>query len=351
MSVKAKQKLQKPPHDRDAIEALVCTEFCKGRRLSEIRDRVERDCGVPLTREAPYEILRVAAAAGRLSYTGSLAPELSLELRREHPWLRQVEIVRPPDSSVVADRTARVLMSIIRTWQGTDLHVGFAGGGLMFETARRLSALLEDVPDEDDRMPKRLVVHALSAATRDAKLSPNSFLQFFMARRFPLPIDVVPLPMPGLLPTKTLQALQTLEGIQEIFRSAVEKVQVVVTSAGAHWSSSCSTLCELLESEDPKSLELLKGKAIGDVLWQPIGEDGPIDMKSGQRAATLLDLGHLIKLVEEKKGVVVVALAACGRCGRPKTDVLRAILKCRMLSHLVTDARTVASLSTRSPRP
>src|ERR1035441_9668792 len=80
--------------------------------------------------------------------------------------------------------------------------------------------------------------------------------------------------------SETLRALRRIEGIAEAFDRAHE-IDIVVTSAGAHWDKGCSALHGLYESR-PKDLRALnEAGCIGDVLWQPINAAGQIDLRGG----------------------------------------------------------------------
>jgi hypothetical protein len=61
---------------------------------------------------------------------------------------------------------------------------------------------------------------------------------------------------------------------------------------------------------------------------------------------TLLELADLAALVRRKKSVVL-ALAPCGGCGKPKLEVLKAVLAWRefLVNNLVLDSVTAQSLS------
>ena len=84
------------------------------------------------------------------------------------------------------------------------------------------------------------------------------------------------LPAPALVSCATLQNLRHLEGVAEAFDRAHE-IDIVVTSAGAHWDKGCSALHDLYEQR-PENLRTLKeAGCIGDILWQPINSAGQIE--------------------------------------------------------------------------
>jgi hypothetical protein len=180
--------------DREQLISLVCNQFCKGLRVSQILAALKQEHGVDLTREQPYEILRWAAENGRLQYLAPLESELSHRILEDHSWLKRARVVRSAEANDVALQAAKLLAEIIRKWKSPELHVGFAGGGLMAETVRLLTGLLR-TPEE---MPvKRLIVHSLVAAAYDPRRSPNSFLQWFLDPDLPFETTFVGLPAPG----------------------------------------------------------------------------------------------------------------------------------------------------------
>jgi DNA-binding transcriptional regulator LsrR (DeoR family) len=84
----------------------------------------------------------------------------------------------------------------------------------------------------------------------------------------------------------------------------------------------------------------------GDILWQPIGADGPSEPNSKIRAMTVMKLEQVSELVTQNKQVLLVA-GPCHKCHTPKTNVVKAILdqRARLITHLVTDslcARAIA---------
>src|ERR1035437_1504969 len=75
--------------DRERLISLVCNQFCKGLRVSQILASLKREHGIDLTREQPYEILRWAAENGRLQYLAPLESELSHRILEGHSWLKR----------------------------------------------------------------------------------------------------------------------------------------------------------------------------------------------------------------------------------------------------------------------
>jgi DNA-binding transcriptional regulator LsrR (DeoR family) len=322
--------------DREHLISLVCNQFCKGLRVSQILVSLKREHGIDLTREQPYEILRWAAENGRLQYLVPLESELSHRILEDHSWLKRARVVRSAEPNDVALQAAYLLAEIIRKWKSPELHVGFAGGWLLAQTVHLLTGLLRT----PEAMPaKRLIVHALVAAADDPRWNPNSFLQWFLDPDLPFETTFVGLPAPALVSCATLQTLRHLEGVAEAFDRARE-IDIVVTSAGAHWDKGCSALRGLYEQRPENLRALEEAGCIGDILWQPVNSAGQIALGDGVRAVTVLDLPALRQLIEVGKHVVLV-LAPCGSCRGPKHEILDAVLRWEgAITDLVVDSRT-----------
>jgi DNA-binding transcriptional regulator LsrR (DeoR family) len=139
-----------------------------------------------------------------------------------------------------------------------------------------------------------------------------------------------------------------MEGIREAYQR-VDEIDVVVTSAGGHWRTRCSRLHEMYQETELAELQRLKSQdCLGDLMWRPLGPNGPIELKTGIRAMTLIELNDLPNLIARDKWALLV-LGPCVTCGKPKTEMLRAVLE--LPRHLITDlvvdsvtARVVLSL-------
>ena len=86
---------------------------------------------------------------------------------------------------------------------------------------------------------------------------------------------------------------------------------------------------------DSASLAALdSAKCIGDLMWRPLGTQGPIELDAGIRAMTLVELSELPSLIRSRTWVMLV-LGPCVTCGAPKLDVMQTLL--RQPPHLITD--------------
>ena len=329
--------------DRLELEAKICREFCTGEKmLSEIG----RTFGVG--RERVYRILRSAAKDGRFEYSAPLRFKQSQQLEAECPGLK-ARVVRSALGLDVAFQTAKWLKELIyehRREQSSrkDIHIGFAGGGLLRETARLLSRMLREGSREFQDFT--FVFHAMVAGfnPRNPMNDPNAFFSYFADHPM-LNVTFINLLAPGIITAEAARSLRRIAAIKEAYDRA-EELDIVVTSAGAHWQTGCSRLCQLYQLESSASellANLRKAKTIGDILWRPISNRGPVDIETGVRAMTLVDLRDLPSMIQKRKKVMLV-LAPCGTCGKSKREVLRAVLKWSepYITHVVADSRTAA---------
>jgi DNA-binding transcriptional regulator LsrR (DeoR family) len=99
-------------------------------------------------------------------------------------------------------------------------------------------------------------------------------------------------------------------------------------------------------SKEPISMLRLGARHIvGDMLWRPIGEGGPIVEETKIRAMGLLELDELPELIAQGKKVILT-VGPCGQCGRLRTRITRTILGLsrRLITHLVIDSRTAQAI-------
>jgi hypothetical protein len=339
--------LEEEGRDLDELTSFVCNNL--DQPVSRIASLVEEEFGIQLGREHPYELVRRAASAGRLSYDSPIDSRLSHELLEGHDWLKRTRVVRTRLATDVASHAARLLLDLAVKWEEPDLHIGFGGGGLMAETVRLWAGFLKF---RKDIKFKQLFVHTLVAASYDPRRSPNGFVRWLLDLSLPFKTIFYGLPTPAFLSPPALKALREMEGVRDVFKEA-RKLDVVVTSAGAHWEDDHSGLSwQLGEISEDSVTALKKAGCIGDVLWQPFGPGGPIDAKVDLRAVTLLNLNDLPPLVREGKRVMLV-MAPCGHasCGRPKDAMLRAVLGWRnAISDLVVDAGAASSVLGAHPQ-
>ena len=347
-----KRRQQRSELDHIEIQARVCGLFLAGKTVDEIV-KICKEEGVSLSRQMPYEILREAARHKRFKYIAPPSHTLSDELADRFSRLRtRLDVVHSVESDQIAGRAAEKLLEMIASSSGNtryknEFHIGFAGGGLLELTANFLSDKLREcrLP-----LPSTLYFHSLVARfDDDPVMDPNSFVRhFILGPPLPLTVRFVGVMAPGFIETDTVRKLRQTEGISEAFEK-IGDLDLLVTSAGGHWTSGCSRLHQLYElgGHDQLLRELNARHCVGDLMWCPVGEDGPIVLNHGKRAMTLVDLSDLPGLIGEGKRVMLI-LGPCASCRQPKSEILRTLLKLPqpLITDLVVDsytARTVLS--------
>ena len=120
-----------------------------------------------------------------------------------------------------------------------------------------------------------------------------------------------------------------------------------VTSVGS-FSAKCNhSLLQAYMQKSADSLKTLEAAGyLGDMLWRPLGPDGPIKAKTKIRAMTLIELGDLRGLIEEGTSVLLV-VGPCRVCNEHRAQVLKTILRHEdhLVTHLVADSRSVEELN------
>lgn len=346
------QILQKSRPDEIELQSFVCRLFIEGKRVREIVEICQSQ-GISITRQQPFEILRRAAHFKCFQYTAPFSLQLASELVARCPRLikRRLDVVHSLEMMHIADRAAEKLFEMIAgasakgSESRAEFHIGFAGGGLLELTARLLSEKLREalIP-----LPRTLYFHSVVARfDEDPAMDPNSFVRHFISGA-PMPLEVrfVGVMAPGFIHTETVEKLRATEGIREAF-ARVKDLDVLVTSAGGHWTEGCSRLRELYgDAKHSQTLaELNSRHCIGDLMWCPLGKEGPIVLGHGMRAMTLVDLTDLPRLIRGGKRVMLV-LAPCASCQLPKTEILKTLLRLpqSLFTDLVLDSFTARSV-------
>jgi DNA-binding transcriptional regulator LsrR (DeoR family) len=336
--------------DRVELVSKICNLFCNGRSTSTISAMLAKENPpIDLSTKQVWEIIqRVAkgdSSSGKLQYVPSVAHALVGRLHEGRKWLEnRVEVVHTADVESIAYRAAGRLLDIMRDSAGPDFHVGFAGGGLLEHTARILAAKLRSVEIDPMRLPKRLYFHAvIGRFGDDPATDPNSFAAHFTREPLQMEVRFEGLMCPGMVSAADEKILRTMAGIKESY-DKIDRLDVIVTSAGGHWAQGHSRLHgAYLEKNDQAALNWLTDHGcIGDLMWGPISKSGAVPLAEHTRAMTLITLDQLPMLIEQRKKVMLI-LGPCVTCGKPKPEILDAVLNWSppLITHLVVDSRTV----------
>jgi DNA-binding transcriptional regulator LsrR (DeoR family) len=335
--------------DLSSIEltSTICGYFCQGYTASDIRAKLEEDHGIVVKREFPYQRIGYAARQGWIQYVPPRAYELSEKLRDAHPWLQGVRVVETALMDHVARAGAGMLLQLLQqNFADTEAHVGFSGGHAMRQLAFEFAQALRQA---SVNLPSKIVLHAMVTGFEvfEPTTDPNTFFTLFVQDSAILPeIAFVGLHAPPVVSPDQVPKLRELAGIRESYEEA-DKLDIIVTSA-RDWQDEHSVLRRMLERSDKGWEDFQKAGAVGDLLWRPIGRNGPVDIPSRLRTMTLKDLREVHEFVESGKRVLLIA-GPCAECRVPKTEIVDTILsqRNRLITHLVTDSRCARDLTAR----
>ena len=345
------QAAQEPEYfQHDELVSAVCNFHCKGLTVSEIRKAVKEKLSVDLRREVPYRLISFAAQRGWLKFEAPLSFEIGERISKQYKQIKNVQVVRTAMSDDTAFHVAKMLMDYVcdlsqKRDKDSEIHIGFAGGKALRRTAYHFSEMLKE-PRKN--LPKRIVFHAIVAgfSITDPSTDPNGFFAYFAGdSALRVQTGFIGLPAPGVIKSTEMDKLRTNPFMREVFDSA-NKIDIIVTSAGGHWEQGHSSLYRMLSKASRDTVEQLKREGcIGDLMWRPLGKNGPIDIRTDMRAVTLMEIGDLQKFIRrDKTRAVLLFLGPCGDCSGPKGDVLKAILSQKLITHLVVDSRSAREL-------
>ena len=330
--------------DMRVIEA-VCDGFCQGLSATEIRKKVNKDLKTELSRERPYQILAMAGMEGWLEFVPPLEYALAEDLSRDYPFLRGVDVVRTTHLEPVAARASRTLLQLVRqtAYEKSEVHVGLAGGWTVLTMVKHFAKLLDQPMDD---LPKTIVFHAMVTGLQhdDPKTDPNTFYNYLDSPAVDVETEFVALHGPVMPEADMIKDLRkrhrpTMEAI-----AAGDEIDIIVTS-GSRWKDEHNQLKRLMTKYlDPKDTQKLeRDHCIGDILWQPITAEGPMEQELRVQAMTLKKLQKLPGEIQAGTKVLLI-LGPCGECGTPRGDLLRAVLDMdqQYVTHLVTDVQTAS---------
>jgi DNA-binding transcriptional regulator LsrR (DeoR family) len=254
-----------------------------------------------------------------------------------------VQVVHTAVVRDVAYHAALSLIELMRrvVWDKRKdvVHVGFVGGHSMRNLARELARLLEE-PREG--LPSTIVFHAMAAGIdpADPTTDPNGFFSTIAGASLAgIRPQFVGLSAPLMVKASDVESLRELPEIQDAI-AAVKDIDVVVTS-GTEWRDPHNALYSRMRRSQRTISILEEAGCVGDVLWRPLSDQGPIEDETSIRALTLLELKDLQGLIRQGKHVLLM-FGPCGACQQPKGRLLRAVMNLRVpiASDLVVDSRT-----------
>ncbi len=345
--------------DHIQLISRACKYFCDGLRAVEMLRKLKAEfpeLTKDAKRESPMQWVREGAQKGWLKYDPPHENVMQQALADAFNWdQNDIVVVQSKEFDHVALAGAERLLRMIRKTKKRrktdEVHVGFAGGRQLQLVAKNLAELLKTWSDAN---PKTIVLHAMVAAfgEQDYGADPNTFMGYFDEKEIKVEIRFVQIFAPGIVETDLRQELRKAREINHAYEAA-EKLDIIV-SGGGDWEDEHSTSQHYLKKVDPQDVEALKAEcAIGDLLWQPLAKDGPIDLdakgKFKFRPNTVVDLKSLPDRIRNGTGVLL-ALGPCGACGKPKGKLLDTIMSLEepYVTQIVTDSATAHDALQRS---
>ena len=336
-------------YDRRQIVSVICRYHCKGYTVRQMCDALARVFPhVEFKREDFYEHIRYAAKRNWLHFRPPRHLRLADQIRDNYTYLKSVRVVHTAVLRDVAQHAARTLIGLLQTyrrkWNRDEVHIGFAGGHSMRALAR---AFADELCEPAKDLPRNVVFHALASGfdNTDPTTNPNAFFTYFMYKPM---LQIKPhflgLSAPAIVTPDLLRLLKKLPDIKAAYASA-KSIDIVVTS-GSQWSDEDSALRKRVQRSSQCMETLEKEQCVGDILWRPLSDRGPIEAETEYRALTLIELGQLPAIIRGDAHVLLM-LGPCGNCHVPKGRLLRCVLEQKrpLITDLVVDSGSASQLT------
>jgi hypothetical protein len=333
--------------------SLVWYYFCQGKKATEIEEIIHHDYVVHSTfnRNSILAMIRRLAIKGRLSFNAKPSVFYTDEMNRRFTKLKS-RVVFTKRFEDIANLGAETLIATLKRAQWLEreeVHIGFAGGHAMRLLVRTFARLLHET---DDPLPETLVLHALVAGfdVTDPTTDPNMFFTLFQDEtKFQSKFKFIGLQTPPRVKSSQYRSLRDEDWFKDSHDQAC-KLDFILTSA-ANWADEHSTFRKSMERSDTSFMALDQAGCLGDMLWLPIGPQGPLEVNTDIRSMTLLEFSELADFVSRGKEVMLL-LGPCAGCSRYKTDVLSGILASPkpLISYLISDTGTIKGIVSSDPK-
>jgi hypothetical protein len=360
-SLKADDDWKRSPELVAHVHEVVCQLFCAGKHPKEIVDAVRAHCGVLIGQKDPHSILHQEHAKFLFRSTSynylsnDVASEFSVPGRK----LGVIVTLTNLQQELVS-RGALAAWQIIQDRIAADPNkrdfvVGCSGGHTMRAWARSLGSVLRHSWNKD-LTPDKITFKALVSGidTEAAGTDPSSFFNYFSASQDDgaLACDTAfeLLSAAPILPPSDHRRLRSERKSRDrpSISAAFQRdryCDLIVTSAG-ELEDRHSQLRKCYEQYSPETLTSLKeANCVGDVLWQPISDSGPLDTSSHPyRTMSLIDLGDLPGDIRKGTHVLLILGHCAGGCDRLRTRVLYLALRYHLVTDVVLSRETADAL-------
>jgi hypothetical protein len=342
----------------------VCDAFLNEKNAIWIAKQTDARFKVPLHRTQVYHVLAEGRSRGYFRLTPPrdelLAARMMDRFIRSRPntaakvievvthglevSLENVAIAASDTAfSVIKDHHKRALeRGMLPGDDRPAVHVGFGAGSTTMLVARHLAQRLRA-----EESPPGLVLHALSSGFNVAEpaTAPVAFFNFFH--------EIPGISYRGLFASAYAthddwKKMRTHIGVRESFAER-DKLDIVITSLASKEDphGELNRFMEVNQDLGRKARQVLdvEQHRVGDVIYRPFNERGPITKHAGIRAVTLFELDELRAFAADPSKAVILVSGPCGDsgCRRSRHDALLPLLTVPSLdvwTHLVTDDRT-----------
>lgn len=329
----------------------ICEMHLEGISPGDIVERLqsEENRKTPYSREIVYRAIRDAARLGYLKFLPPLEYELARKIELRAKWLHSARVVLAVSRDSVANHCAEVVYELIVSKpEQRVFHIGFGGGRTTSLIAAELARLLSrPLPDRKSKL--ELVFHSLVPGLDDNKLltDPTAFFMHFAAPEVQkwVSVEFLTLHAPGIIRTRERDAVFTHPLIDRVRIKRDDQLDIIVSSVGSmrDQHSMITPYTNVWEKEEVDTFkqELTAAGCVGDIMWLPIGPDGPIETELSLMATAMISLKDIQDRIEHGRTRVVLALGTSSlsagkgpaKGGEPqsekpaKADVLLALLK------------------------
>ena len=340
----------------DTAIALVCHYLCEGMTASEIAHRITEAHGIPMNSQDPFRLIRRATREKHWLHFISPWDNRLSEIIHKTFDVNRVEVTLTSFVEDVAARAAFMILDLLRELRReptnkSEVHIGFSGGHTTRKVFQKLAHLLVE---PSDSLPDNIVCHALVAGFDAAApgTDPTSFFTYLADRTTSVATSFVLFHAPPLVQSSQIGTLRASKPIEKAILLA-KRLDVIVTSAAVFGDPHSQLKKNFLEYSPETVAGLERDGCIGDMLWLPISNNGPMDTSRYEyRPVTLIELDELPERIACGQKVVLVL----GPCADPaqaqcelKSAILNTILKFHLegkkyVTHLVIDKDTARDL-------
>ncbi len=339
----------------ETIAYAVFEAFVQEKTPSEICDEILKKFGRQLSQKHPMSIIRKAVELHWIQFHSAQQNPLSQALREKYTTLKVADVADVAfTQEIVARRAAGVVFDVLRESHGVaDFRIGFSGGQTIRRVVQNLVELLRRPGNE---LPKRITCYSLVGGfdPEHPGTDPTSFLAYLddpVIKDVGLDVHFVLLHVPPIISSEQEAKLFELKELQKARKDVNFKLDLVITSAASAMDEH-SQFRIYFEKYAAKTMQTLVEQGyIGDVLWQPISINGPIDTAQHTfRTVSLLALNDFPERIAARAEKVLFVAGPCPDCTALKSPVIKALLDLsraggpQYVTHLVMDPKTARAV-------